>query len=328
MLEKLIASLKQSLPGASQKKGAEDDDSHDEESGEHSDQDSGESHDTSDNDKKKKQISMIIRVCVVLGLAYLAIDQFVLKEDDPSTDIANIPVKPRKPRVKPVVAPPEAVAPATEAKPAEAVAQAEPVAEKAAEPVAPKEELPPVENINIAEKVEEKAPVEPMAVAPPEVKIEEVKTEVVKAEIPAEVPQELPAESPVPATGEVKTSESQIDKNIDSLIDTVDGAKKVDDVTGEKKESKLEDKIVADDVYTPPPQYDLIGRGLVYNCKEKYWACLDKGAYVACNKNMKWNKAHGKSAECVVQNVYNSDEDCGTIQKYNISTSQPTSFCK
>jgi len=112
------------------------------------------------------------------------------------------------------------------------------------------------------------------------------------------------------------------------LIDTVDGTEKKPEEEGEKKETKLEDKIVADDVYTPPPVYDQLGRGLVYNCKEKHWACVEKSAYVLCNKNMLWNKSKGKPAECSVQNVYNSDADCNTVQKYNISTSKPTPFCQ
>jgi hypothetical protein len=43
---------------------------------------------------------------------------------------------------------------------------------------------------------------------------------------------------------------------------------------------------------------------------------------------MKWNRANGKAIECAVANVYLSDEDCETVQKFNVSTAQPTTFCK
>ena len=108
------------------------------------------------------------------------------------------------------------------------------------------------------------------------------------------------------------------------MIDSMDAKEQAGET---KKSPNLADKIVADDVYTPPPAYDQLGRGLVYNCKEKFWACIDRTAYINCNKNMKYNKAHGKTAECTVQNVYNSDEDCNTVQKYNVSTNKPTTFC-
>lgn len=323
MLEKLITNLKQSLPEPLRKKlGMEDSHQDEEESSEHSEELNEESHDTSDNesgggeDKKKKQISMLIRVVVVLALAYMAIDQFVLKSDDPSTEVADIPVVPRKPRRKVVPAPTEggsevkkAEGESTEAKPEakteesstakspesapETAPETAPEAASQTAGTAPVEQAP-IENINIADK---------------------------KAE---EVPPQAVGETPT--VGEVKSSETPIDKSIDSLIDSVDAPAKTD--AADKKEIKLEDKIVADDNYTPPPAYDQLGRGLVYNCKEKYWACIDKMAYVSCNKNMKWNVANGKAAECVVQNVYNSDEDCNIVQKYNVSTNKETPFCK
>ncbi|RPJ77681.1 MAG: hypothetical protein EHM20_05695, partial [Alphaproteobacteria bacterium] len=136
MLEKLIANLKESLPGPLRKKLGMEDNTHEEEqveeqveehseknSDEQSDEGTGEgskeSQGTSDSEaeKKKKQISMIIRVAVILGLAYLAVDQFVLKNDNPDSEIANIPTPPRKSRKKPEVAPAE-TAP-TEVAPAE-----------------------------------------------------------------------------------------------------------------------------------------------------------------------------------------------------------------
>lgn len=326
MFEKIFTSLKQCLPEPLRKTlGIEEDEPHVEE---RSEKYSRESHDTSssqtensDDDQKKKRMSMLIRVIVVIGLAFLVIDHFFLQED-PQNEIVNIP-KPRKRRI--VTSLPKEIkaedAPSTEVKPddasemakvapevktvdaaeiapeTKAEAKAETKAETKAE-AKPPEETPPVENINIAEKKQEE-------VSPPTIETPSVPEVEVKAT-------------------EVKSSE-QVDKGIDGLIDNLD---KTADESSPKKEIKLEDKIQEDEVYTPAPAYDQLGRGLVYNCKEKYWACIDKLSYVSCNKNMKWNKARGKPAECAVLNVYNSDEDCGVVQKYNVSISQPTPFCQ
>ncbi|MGZ3809044.1 MAG: hypothetical protein ACXVCE_13235 [Bacteriovorax sp.] len=342
MFEKFITNLKQSLPEPLRKKlGMEDKDHIDEEASEHSEEQSEEhfeepskeSHDTSDNsgdispeDKKKKQISMLIRVVIVVGLGYIAVTEFVLKPND--NEVPVVAVKPRKHRKKaPLVTAetkPKEAKPA-EAKPVEAKQDEKAAGNIAATPASetkPEEEknagaalagaLPPVENINIAEKKSEEAPAageEPKAIDD---------TPILK---------NSPAET-APQVGEVRQNDSQAEKSLDNLIDGMGGAEKSVADQAKKKETKLEEKIVADDVYTAPPSYEQLGRGLVYNCKEKYWACIDKTAYIACNKNMKWNKAHGKEIECAVQNVYNSEDDCGVVQKYNVSTNKTTSFCK
>lgn len=313
MLNKFIDNLKQKLPSSAGKKSAEEDD--DIKHSTHSEEEGEESHDTSNNsveisaeDKKKKQRSMIIRVIVVIALGYMAITEFVLKNDNQNNEVPTVAVKPRKPRKKPmpvmaekkveekkveeVKKPEEKIADAPIPPPSEAPVIA-PVETKTEDVVVKKEEAPPIENVNITEN-----------------KVDETSG---------------------PKVGEVKAEENKVDQSIDKLIDKVDETSKVTndkENIPKKKEVKLEDKIVVDDVYTPPPAYDQLGRGLVYNCKERYWACVDKAAYVACNKNMRWNTGKGKSSECVVQNVYNTDEDCGIIQKYNVSTSKETSFCK
>jgi hypothetical protein len=323
MFEKLFTSLKQSLPEPLRKKlGIEDEITHND----HSEEQSEESHDSSSNestgdDKKKKQISMIIRVVVVIGLGYLAIDHFFLKEE-PKNEIANISARPRKRKVKP----------GDKTAPAGTVAPVDKVADKATDKVADKTSVEPiVKTPETAEKKsEDKAEMKPVEVVSPveniniaDKKIEETSPSKIEEKPIDNTPiLKNPTES-TPKTGEVKSSE-QVDKSLDSLIDSVDGKDKATDESSTKKDTKLEDKIVADDIYTEPPVYDLLGRGLVYNCKEKYWACVDKSAYVKCNKNMKWNKSHGKPAECSVLNVYNSDDDCGVVQKYNISTSKPS----
>lgn len=171
--------------------------------------------------------------------------------------------------------------------------------QKPATEIAKQEELqPPVENINVAQKQEE--------VVIPAASL----TEVV-----------------------IPVAEKEMDKKIDQLIENEVIHEPVKTArSGERQERKeevnLADKIVIEDKYVEPPTFEYLGRGLVYNCKEKFWACLNKLSYIQCNKNMKWNSTNNKPIECAVVNVYNSNDDCETVQRYNVSTGQPTPFCK
>ncbi len=82
------------------------------------------------------------------------------------------------------------------------------------------------------------------------------------------------------------------------------------------------------DQYVAQPDYERLGRGLVYNCARKFWACVDKVSYFQCDKNYKWLKAHNKPYECVPREVFADIRDCRIVQVYNINTSEPTDFCK
>lgn len=293
MLEKLITNLKKSLPGAKKNDEEEDVETTEEESSEEeSDGESGAG--SSADDEKKKKISMLIRVAVIIGLGYVAVDHFFLSAPDES--IEALVAKPPKRRKKP--------APVVEEKKAEEVAAiaASPAdsAPATTEPVnPPTETTPPVESINILDKNE---PAQAETTPPPAVE-----------ETPAALPPETKS----------TIGESNLDQRLDQLIDKVE--KKEDP---KEQTPSMEDKIVQEEAYTEPPAYNVLGRGLVYNCKDKYWACIDKPSYISCNKNLKWNTANGKTKECVVQNVYSSEEDCIKVQKYNVSVNQGTEFCQ
>jgi hypothetical protein len=77
-----------------------------------------------------------------------------------------------------------------------------------------------------------------------------------------------------------------------------------------------------------PPVYTESGRGLVYNCAGRHWACVNKDSFLKCRGNMMWNKQSRKLPECVTRNVYRSSKDCYTIQTHNINTVKNTGFCK
>lgn len=309
MLEKIITDLKKSLSGSSKKKKNDDEnENEDEEETYYSEDDEEGASEESDGDgggSKSNRMSMIIRVVVIVGLGYMAVDHFFLSaEKEPSLD-EMIAAKPKRKRAPIVKNTDQSAASeknvAMGAKPAEVAPSESTSTETSMNPAG---QEPPAENINIMDK-------------------EEKSGETIRESSPEEV--------------------AKLDQKIDQMIDEADKndlaptpepetetAPKVSsstDNTASRPKVSMESMIVEDNVYTPPPMYDQLGRGLVYNCKDKYWACVDKPAYVACNKNMKWNKGKAKAQECVVQNIYGSDEDCAKVQKYNISTSQPTTFC-
>jgi len=67
------------------------------------------------------------------------------------------------------------------------------------------------------------------------------------------------------------------------------------------------------------PDYRAVGRGLVYNCKVGYWACVDKKPYFDCEADMNWAIRYGKVKYCATVNIYATDRDCEIVQKYNVN---------
>lgn len=156
---------------------------------------------------------------------------------------------------------------------------------------------------------------------------------------------ETPKESPTKASKEkeepvdVKVGENKIEtintqtnepKSISesSLGEQKQKAKKsLEEIIEEQKNVVKVEEIIEED-YQPMPDYEQIGRGLVYNCKGKHWACVNRLAFFQCRSNKNWNERRSKKPECITVNVYQSSEDCRTVQVYNINTSVATDFCK
>ena len=320
MFEKLIINLKKSLPEALRKRMGEEDTSEDDNEFEEFKNDSDEeSEDDLKEEKSKKMKSMIIKVIVIIGLGYFALDEFVLKGTQEQAETDTSIQKP-KTKIKKVV---EADASTNELPPTEE----ESIEPTGTSPASVEEETPtaqadesvvseeaPIENINVLEKTEEIAPVAPV--------------EKIVDETPAPLEEEVISQTTM--------GESNIDQKLDDLVDNVEQFApsnpmeeiKIPSMGESATPPSMASKITEVVIETPPPVYDQVGRGLVYNCKDKFWACLDKPAYITCSKNQKWNNSKGNSVECVVADIYSSDEDCAKVQKHNVSTSAATAFCQ
>ena len=79
--------------------------------------------------------------------------------------------------------------------------------------------------------------------------------------------------------------------------------------------------------YIAPPEYEYVGRGLVYNCKGKHWACIDAPSFKICQQNFNALKSQSRSKECVPDSVYETESACVWVQKKKITGNTKTDFC-
>ncbi len=97
--------------------------------------------------------------------------------------------------------------------------------------------------------------------------------------------------------------------------------------TSPTTDNSMESKILDSEKEYIIPEYNQLGRGLVYNCKGKHWACVNRENYFKCRDNEKWVGTNNKSKECKPVDVYASDTDCKLVQINNINIRKETSFC-
>ncbi len=77
-----------------------------------------------------------------------------------------------------------------------------------------------------------------------------------------------------------------------------------------------------------PPQYQRSGRGLVYNCVDKHWACVDRVNYFRCAKVQKFSSSKGRSPSCVSREIYATPDHCARGQLKKIHTYKLPTECK
>lgn len=278
----------------------------DEEEGEDDEEeDEDEEDELSDEEKKKKQKQLIIRIVVGVLAVYMIADEFLLK---PSEEEVAIPTEVQRPKRKPKPVKKEEIAkPVEQEKPSGPIA--EPVVQEEIKipdvSNVPKEE---VEKVEVVEDKKEDVPID-LELAPKEV--EEVKSEdeVVESEKVEEVP---------PAVGE---------SEVEEVVPVEKGATNLEDKLSEITE-ELENKEKEVLEYTPAPNYEDYGKGLVYNCKDKHWACVDRKPYLQCEMNYKWSKQNGKIPECSIEKTYADFKSCRIVQIHYINTIKEAPDCQ
>ncbi len=287
---------------------------------------SEESGESSADEAAKKKKSLIIKVVVVGALAVVLLyDEIFPPTDDQIPETASSPFK------KPIrnKKNPEATAPnPTPEAPAANVSNTTEVT--ASDSTTSEVQTAPgsTPSESVATETVENAPVE----APP---VEEsVTTETTTSESTPEASvtdtsnasstetssETTDQESVVPVEGSVDTVDETVNSNGDeNLTDKI-----LQDLETQVKTTKVENE---QKEYVAPPDYEFVGRGLVYNCVGKHWACLDGASYKLCETNLASVKYQKKSIECYPVNVYQNQKGCELIQNRMVSSSAKTNFC-
>lgn len=269
---------------------------------------SGKDKDDSDEASAEKQKrSRIIQIAIGAALILFIFSDEILPPEDNATPEVKLKERPR-PNKKPE----ENTAPA--------------VTEET-----PKTEETSVQPTDSTPAVTETTPDSPVEVTSSEVPHEGTDSTPAAVET---TPSEVISSEPVvqPDTGvTVETPPSE------SSIDIIDGEQSVtksdEDLTDQilqdlEKQTKTSPKPVEQTTeYVSPPDYEYRGRGLVYNCQGKHWACVDAPSYKVCERNDASVKYLKKKPECYPFNIYETVRGCEMMQNRMVSSSAKTAFC-
>jgi cytoskeletal protein RodZ len=262
--------------------------------------------------KKQKQKKLIINGALVLLIAYLLIDVMTTKDEQPQEDEATPQRKARPKAVK--------------------KANTSPNNEQVVESIStPLPEPTPVPTV-MATPIPTPTPIpEPTPTEIPEPTPDNATTSNENDASNSIDTQEVD-ENSLEGNNEVPVGEIEGDKKLDNQDDASDLVNALKENIKQEQEQVMEQEALEEErekdiSYIAPPNYKRLGRGLVYNCLDKHWACVDKFAYFQCRENFNYNKTKSKRAECYVKNVYASEEDCSVIQTYYINMGEPTDFC-
>ncbi len=137
-------------------------------------------------------------------------------------------------------------------------------------------------------------------------------------------------EPEVVATPDAMTTESTV---IDSAL--IIPEQVIGEVSEKSAEEKVDEQIskflgedVADEteIVLEQPDYEKVGEGLVYNCKGRHWACIDRKNYFRC-RELEVSVGSGQP-DCAIAETYASIEDCQVMQIYKVNRAAPPEECK
>lgn len=274
----------------------------------------GEEDEESDEEKAKKKKQLLIRIGAGLVIGFLLLDTFVLNAPEETPEV-SAPVVRKKPKKEKIPKVEESVKEEVIA-PKEEIVEARPVEEKPVEET----KIPEPEVVQENKEIVEENPF----VETSQEEVSEVKTDESTIESTEEVSEQLNLSETEPATS-VGAENNNEDKISDISQQNIEGSgleSKLSEIT-EELENK--EKEILD--FTPAPNYEEYGKGLVYNCKDKHWACVDRKPYLQCEMNYKWSKQNGKVPDCTIEKTYADFKSCRIVQVHYINTVQPAPDC-
>jgi hypothetical protein len=267
----------------------------------------------------KRKISPVMLIVILLVVSYVAFQEEIDKLANPAPAVTDVPPVPKK--TEPKVEPP-----------------------KIEEPIV---ETPTTEEPSIAITEPEPEPSEPIVSEPAPINLTEpsdVVTEPVVTDTPLEVliPKEPEAVEPIAAVEpepviEKETAPEKTEDIVDITVpadsnplNNLKNEDMSDQILADLEKQLKEKEGVSNNVsnYLNPPDYDYLGRGLVYNCKGRHWACIDGPSYKTCESNFSYLKNKNKAKECFPVSVFQTDRACQYVQKKKVSSNSETSFCQ
>jgi flagellar basal body-associated protein FliL len=282
----------------------------------------------SDADAAKKKKSKILQIAIGVGLVLFILSDYIIPPEEP----APVAVVKKRNKKVPVA---ETTAPATEEPKTEAAAGTETTTETPSEVTETNSDSP------VTVTSQEPATTELVTEPTPEA----TTTETVTTTPEPTATEPVPGSTPEPtttveatSTTETTTTTEPIDTSHDpgNTPDSVDGTQTTgttdENLTDQilqdlEKQVKTDKPIVKKTEYVTAPDYEYRGRGLVYNCRGKHWACIDAPSYKACEDNSSSTKYLKKTTECVPFNVYETLKGCESMQNRMVSSSAKTNFC-
>ena len=271
-------------------------------------------------DTAKKKINPVVLVAVLAGLAL-----WVFYEEEPEQVVEQPQLKKKYKKSKKNPKPDTETPAATEV-PSETVATTEPVAKEPAVVAEPSTEPVAEEPAVVVEPSTEPVAEEPAVVVEPSTEPVAEEPAVVVEPSTGPVPEEEPVVSDVPpVTPPTDVSADSVDGQVTNTDESSMTDKILEDL--EKQVKKDQPKEVKKE-YVTPPDYEYKGRGLVYNCAGKHWACVDGPSYKTCENNFSSTTYQKKNIECYPFNVYDTTKSCQLMQNRVVSSNAKTDFCK
>lgn len=274
---------------------------------------------SSDDKAKPNPKKIAVYVLTVLGLGFiLFMDDFMPQETEvePQVVVDSPAKRAKKKREEPIET-------TTEASQEPTTSLEEVSADPAKESEVVVTETPVIESPKEEPKIEEQPTKDLTAVPNPEEETTITETPIIETTETNTIQEtekavsEVKPDEPIMLSDVGETSEEdRTDENMtDKILDDLE--KQVSNQT--KEEQKKE--------YVSPPNYEYGGRGLVYNCSGKHWACVDAPSYKICQDNSSSTSFLKKKKECHPYNVYQTVNGCATIQNQFVSTGKKIDFC-
>lgn len=278
---------------------------------------------------KKKKKSRMLQYVIVGGTVIFLLSDYIIPTEEP---VAQVKIGKKGAKVKPKVEAPAEEKPATDTTAATDTAAATDTPATDPATVTPSESPVDVTEtpVDTTTTPVETAPVDTTVTETPAdtttTPVETAPTDTTVTETPADQPidtapvETAPTDTTVTDTpaedngmGEATTPGE--DNLTDQILEDLEKQAKDTQQPEQKKE------------YVAPPDYEYRGRGLVYNCSGKHWACVDAPSYKTCEDNASSVKYLNKKTECHPFNVYETPKGCEGVQNRMVSSSAKTAFC-